>query len=126
MPRSAKNRNLPGGTTLPGFDSPFFSAIVIFKNQPFSTVFGGFLERRIPGKNGEVTPRTLLKGASWQVVGFLPELLVFLCFLVFLSVVWALQNWFRWELGQFHTFGGYLTIRDCPKKADPDKPRDCP
>ena len=41
----------------PGVDSPFFSAIVLFKNQPFPQGFGGFLERRIPGKNGEVIPR---------------------------------------------------------------------
>ena len=40
----------------------FFSAIVLFNNQPlsdFPRVFGGFLERRIPGKNGEATPRIL-------------------------------------------------------------------
>ena len=35
-----------------GVDSPFFSAIVLFKNQPLPQGFGGFLERRIPGKNG--------------------------------------------------------------------------
>ena len=39
--------------SLPG---PFFSAIVLFKNQLFPRVFGGFLERRIPGKNGEAAP----------------------------------------------------------------------
>ena len=39
-------------------DSPFFPAIVIFKNQPFPQYFGGFPESRIPGKNGtEGTPR---------------------------------------------------------------------
>ena len=47
-----------------GVDSPFFSTIVLFKNQPcFLGVFflpgvsGGFLEGRIPGKNGEGSPR---------------------------------------------------------------------
>ena len=35
----------------------FFSAMVLFTNQPFPKVFGGFLERRMRGKNGEVTPR---------------------------------------------------------------------
>ena len=40
-----------------GVDSPLFSAIVLFKTRHFPRVFGGFLERRIPGKNGEVTPR---------------------------------------------------------------------
>ena len=39
-----------------GVDSRFFSAIVLFKNQRFPQGFCGFLERRIPGKNGEVTP----------------------------------------------------------------------
>ena len=52
-------------TTL-GVDSPFFSAIVLFKNQPFPRVFGGFLERfgsleRLelevtPGSNPRVFP----------------------------------------------------------------------
>ena len=38
-----------------GVDSLFFSAIVLFKNRIrffFFRVSGGFLERRIPGKNG--------------------------------------------------------------------------
>ena len=46
-------------TNFLGVDSPLFSAIVLFKNQTFPRVFGGFLERRVPGKNGEVTPRNL-------------------------------------------------------------------
>ena len=51
------NCGAEGDSRYPGVDSPFFSAIVLFKNQPFPGVFGGFLERTIPGKNGEVTPR---------------------------------------------------------------------
>ena len=38
---------------------PFFSAIVLSQTSYFPRVFGGFLERRMPGKNGEVTPRSL-------------------------------------------------------------------
>ena len=39
---------------------PFFSAIALFKSRIcFPRGFGGFLERRIPGKNGEVTPRLI-------------------------------------------------------------------
>ena len=38
----------------------FFSTIVLSKNRiRFPWVSGGFLERRIPGKNGEGTPRVL-------------------------------------------------------------------
>ena len=37
-----------------GVHSPFFSTIVLFKNQLFTCGSDGFLERRIPGKNGEV------------------------------------------------------------------------
>ena len=40
-----------------GVDSPFFSSIVLSKSLLFPSVSGGFLERRIPGKNGEGTPR---------------------------------------------------------------------
>ena len=40
-----------------GVDSPFFIAIVLFKNQPFPQGVWWF-SRRIPGKNGEGTPRT--------------------------------------------------------------------
>ena len=40
-----------------GVDSPFFSTIVLFKNQMFPWVFDGLLKRRIPGQNGEGTPR---------------------------------------------------------------------
>ena len=48
-----------------GFDSfSILCTIVLFKNQPFPQVLGGFLERRIPGKNGEVTPRK--KGSFHQ------------------------------------------------------------
>ena len=39
-------------STLLGLDSPFFSTIVPFKKQRFPWAFGGFLERRIPRKNG--------------------------------------------------------------------------
>ena len=42
-----------------GSFQPFFSAIVLFKNKPFPQVFGGFLKKRIPGKNGTVTPRMM-------------------------------------------------------------------
>ena len=41
-------------------DAPFVSAIVLFKNQQFPQVFCGFLERKIPEKNGEATPRVVL------------------------------------------------------------------
>ena len=37
--------------------SPFFSTIVLFTNQLFPWGSHGFLERRIPGKHGEVSPR---------------------------------------------------------------------
>ena len=37
-----------------GLDSPFFSTIVLFKNQPFPRVLSGFLERRIPGRMGKL------------------------------------------------------------------------
>ena len=40
-------------------DSPVFSTIVLFKNQLFPWVFDGFLKRRIPGKNGEGSPRII-------------------------------------------------------------------
>ena len=43
-------------TMSPRVDSPFFSTIVLFKNQLFPWVFDGFLKRRINGKNGEGTP----------------------------------------------------------------------
>ena len=47
-----------------GVDGPFFSAIVLFKNRIhffafFFWVCSGFLERRIPEKNGEVTARAM-------------------------------------------------------------------
>ena len=38
-----------------GFDSPFFSTIALFKNQPFPPGVEGFVKRRIPGKNREGT-----------------------------------------------------------------------
>ena len=38
-------------------DSPFCSTIVLFKTRPVILVSGGFLERRIPGKNGEGSTR---------------------------------------------------------------------
>ena len=38
-------------------DSPFFSTIVLFKNRVFPLGFGGFLKRRIPGKNEEGSRR---------------------------------------------------------------------
>ena len=40
-----------------GVDSPLFSTIVLCRNQLFPWGYDGFLERRIPGKNGEVSPR---------------------------------------------------------------------
>ena len=40
-------------------DSAFFATIALFKNRPFPWVSGGFLERRIPGKNGEGSTRTV-------------------------------------------------------------------
>ena len=46
---------------IPGVDSPFFSIIVLFKTCRLPWVSGGFLERRIPGKNGEGTPRVLCR-----------------------------------------------------------------
>ena len=42
-------------------DSPFSHTIVLFENWPFPWLSGGFLERRIPGKNGEGSTRTLGK-----------------------------------------------------------------
>ena len=43
-----------------GVDSPFFSAIALFKNQPFPHGFRWFSRKtRIPGKNGEATPRSM-------------------------------------------------------------------
>ena len=41
--------------------SPFFPTIVLFENRPFPWVSGGFLERRIPGKNGEGSTRRITK-----------------------------------------------------------------
>ena len=54
-----KNRKHKRRTTKKdlGGDSPFFSCIVLFQNQAFSLGFWRFLERWIPGKNGEGTPR---------------------------------------------------------------------
>ena len=40
-------------------DSPFPPAIVLLEHRPFPWVSGGFLERRIPGKNGEGSTRTI-------------------------------------------------------------------
>ena len=42
-----------------GVDSPFFSTIVLFKTSCFPWGSDGFPERRIPGKNGKVSPRIL-------------------------------------------------------------------
>ena len=56
-----KHREPTGKSQTSRVDFPFFSAIVLFNKQiHFSRVFGGFLERRIPGKNGEVTPIDIL------------------------------------------------------------------
>ena len=44
----------------PGVDTQLFLTIVLFNNQPFPSVSEGSLERRIPGKNGESTPRILI------------------------------------------------------------------
>ena len=54
--------------TILGVDSPliqpsFFSKLVI------SPGFGGFLERRIPEKNGEATPRTMLPRSDEPIRG---------------------------------------------------------
>ena len=51
-----------------GVDSPFFSTIVLFKHLPFPWVSGGFLERRIPGKNGEGTARSMCAILGTQLV----------------------------------------------------------
>ena len=60
-----------------GVDSPFFPTIVLFENQLFSQGFGGCLERRIPGKNGEATLRMVSEfppvpygfpWSTWQAV----------------------------------------------------------
>ena len=48
-----------------GVVSPLFSTIVHFENQRFPRVSGGFLERRIPGKNGEGTPRRAM-ASKWM------------------------------------------------------------
>ena len=60
----------PGGLVrwgTPGVDSNHsFSTIVLFKNRSlFPWVSDGFLERRIPGKNGEVSSR----GMTFRVLG---------------------------------------------------------
>ena len=52
------------GALFLGVDSPFFSTIVLFKNQLFPFVFDGFLKRRISGKNVEGSPR-LLRVVFW-------------------------------------------------------------
>ena len=45
-------KGVPGKVLL-GVDSPFFSTIILFKNQLFPTwVFGVSLELMMPGKNG--------------------------------------------------------------------------
>ena len=44
--------------------SPFFSTIVLFNNRPFPWVSGGFLETRIPAKNGEGSTRELRKATK--------------------------------------------------------------
>ena len=56
-----------------GLDSPFFSTIVLFNSQLFPHGFGGFLERRMPEKYGQGTPRMndpchgqLQNLADWQ------------------------------------------------------------
>ena len=41
--------------------SILFSHLFLFQELAISQVFGGFLERRIPGKNGEVSPTTMLR-----------------------------------------------------------------
>ena len=51
-------QRLLGGFTLSlRVDSPFFPTIVFFENRRCPWVAGGFLERRIPGKNGEGSTR---------------------------------------------------------------------
>ena len=50
-----------------GVDSQFFSAIVLFENQPFPRVLCSFLERRIPGKNWEVTSRMVSENSSQKM-----------------------------------------------------------
>ena len=56
-----------------------FQPIVLFENQiRFPRVSGGFLERRIPGKNGGGTP-----GSIGKIWGGLPSKHVFSCWLLF-------------------------------------------
>ena len=53
-----------------GVDSPFFPAIVLFKNQPFPGVLGGFLERTnsLERMEMEVTPsKTAHRSVAFQV-----------------------------------------------------------
>ena len=50
---------LRGSSNILRVDSPFFPTIVLFENPPFPWVSGGFLERRIPGKNGEGRSRNM-------------------------------------------------------------------
>ena len=54
---------LPAISTIPGVVSPFFP-----KTNRFPWVSGGFLERTIPGKNGEGTPRTIASGTAVSVL----------------------------------------------------------
>ena len=44
------------GIVLIGFDPPFFSSIVLFQTGRLPLISRGFLEKRIPGTNGEGTP----------------------------------------------------------------------
>ena len=44
-----------------GVDSPLFSAMVLFKNQPFPQGFWWFSRKKDPWKNREVTPRQLAR-----------------------------------------------------------------
>ena len=45
----------------------FYIGVDFRFHDPFPRVFGGFLERRIPGKNGEVTPGLVEKSMDAEI-----------------------------------------------------------
>ena len=67
IPReSVKQGSQSRSTTIPGVDFPFFSTIVLFKNQLFLWGSDGFLERSgsLERMEMEVSPRTTVDGRN--------------------------------------------------------------
>ena len=79
-----------------GWFQPFFSTIILFKNQiRFPRVSGGFLERRSPGKNGGGTPRM----AKSQVAHRLkPPVETMSCSGIFTRRIVSFQGFLRCEM----------------------------